>query len=278
MFSSTFDGEVVNAARAAHEVLRRTGFGWSDVLKLSGGGDAGAPYSYQRPPQPPPRQRPHPADPVHWVEVKACQEKLFVLTPWETEFLDSLLSRFSLSEKQRSRLDMIRDKVKRAMKAWTIESVAYADREQMDRFVRALFGYADPDTFVSLRAFDQNRRGVPPVLIRSVAASSLDAIISAAMLAAEQSANTVEPSVFCPPICTFSNPNQARTADLANGTALSVELDDVDPDAARARLEGVLGRMTVAPIYSGSDWVQLRHRGDQAEDPHPLAPVGADAR
>ena len=92
------------------------------------------------------------------------------------------------------------------------------------------------------------------MLIRSVAASSLDAIVSAAMVAAEQSANTVEPSVFCPPICTFSNPNQARTADLANGLALSVELDDVDPDAARARLEGVLGRATVVS-YSGSDWV-----------------------
>jgi hypothetical protein len=115
MFSSTFDGEVVNAARAAHEVLRRTGFGWADVLKLSGGpgADGGTSRAWQQPPQPPPRQRPHPADPVHWVEVRACQEKPYVLTPWETEFLDSLLSRFSLSEKQRSRLDMIRDKVKR---------------------------------------------------------------------------------------------------------------------------------------------------------------------
>ena len=118
MFSSTFDGEVVNAARAAHEVLRRTGFGWVDVLKLSGGAgaDAGAPYSYQRPPQPPRKTAPgNPADPVHWVEAcKACQEKLFfVLTTVGNRIPGSFAVAVQRLSEQRSRLDMIRDKVKR---------------------------------------------------------------------------------------------------------------------------------------------------------------------
>ena len=32
MFSSDFDGEIINAARAAHQLLKRHGIDWEDVL------------------------------------------------------------------------------------------------------------------------------------------------------------------------------------------------------------------------------------------------------
>lgn len=128
-----------------------------------------------------------------------------------------------------------------------------SDVGQISAFVTALFRYADPDTFVSLRAFDQYRRDVPPVFVRSVAAAPLDALIREAAIAATEAASQNTPAVFAPPICTLNNRHQARGVDLANGLVLSVELDDVDPDAARTRLEGVIGRATVV-VYSGSDW------------------------
>ena len=57
-----------------------------------------------------------------------------------------------------------------------------------------------------------------------------------------------------PPIATFTGAWKADTNSLANGLSLSVELDGVDPGAARARLEGVLGPVTII-VRSGSEWV-----------------------
>lgn len=131
----------------------------------------------------------------------------------------------------------------------------HADFHEIGRFVGALFRYAEQDTFISLRAFDQNRRDVPPKFIRGVRVNgSFDKIIQEATVAAEDTAQYDDPAVFCPPIATFNNAHQARTADLANGLTLSVELDDTDPDIARHRLEGILGSVTVI-VRSGSDWV-----------------------
>jgi hypothetical protein len=123
-------------------------------------------------------------------------------------------------------------------------------------FVDSLFRYADDGTFVTLRAFDQLDGTKPPFAIRSVKLNGLgshqDLVDTAARLA-QRCANNATPIVFAPPIASFSNPNRARAIDLANGLALSVEIDDVDPDDARARLEGILGPPTVV-VASGSDW------------------------
>ncbi len=128
------------------------------------------------------------------------------------------------------------------------------DRGEIERFARLLFPYADSGTFVSLRAFDQFDRGVPPVFIRGIYVNgNLDALIEAAARAAEDAANNSKPVVFAPPICTFTNPDRARTEDLANGLVLSVELDDGDPEAARRWLEGLIGPAT-AIVASGGTW------------------------
>jgi hypothetical protein len=129
-----------------------------------------------------------------------------------------------------------------------------ADRSEIGRFVTALFPYADGHTYASLRAFHQFRRDVPPELIMPVAIDGdLTALIDAAFKAANRCARADHPVVFAPPVCTFTNPNHARTSDLANGLTLSVELDEGDTGAARGRLEGLLGPATVI-VASGGAW------------------------
>ena len=131
----------------------------------------------------------------------------------------------------------------------------HADVGEISRFVNVLFRYAEADTFLSLRAFDQLDRSVPPKFIRGVRINgSFDTIIREASVAAEDAAQSDEPLVFCPPIATFTGAWKADTGSLANGLTLSVELDGVDPDAARARLEGILGPVTII-VRSGSEWV-----------------------
>lgn len=128
------------------------------------------------------------------------------------------------------------------------------DRQELDRFVRAIFPYADAGTFVSLRGFDQFRRDVPPEIIRTVKVNGdLAKVIDAAYSAADDCANAGRPVVFAPPVCTFNNQDRARGIDLANGVALSVEIDEGDTGSARARLEGLIGPATVV-MASGGVW------------------------
>jgi AAA domain/Primase C terminal 2 (PriCT-2) len=129
-----------------------------------------------------------------------------------------------------------------------------ADREQLALFVSALFRYSDSDTFASLRAFDQLDRTVRPPLLRAVQINGdLTHLADEAYKAAGFIANTDRAAVFCPPICTFSNGDTARVADLANGLTLSVEIDDGDTRAARTRLEHLLGPATII-VESGGEW------------------------
>ena len=122
-------------------------------------------------------------------------------------------------------------------------------------FVSSLFRYSDENSFISLRAFDQADRDKPPVLIQSIpVGSDLERVISRAVRAAETAANHDAPAVFAPPVATFNNPRTARSKDVANGVAISVELDTGDPDRARRRLEAILGPVTIA-IHSGGDWI-----------------------
>lgn len=130
-----------------------------------------------------------------------------------------------------------------------------ADHDQIERFVSALFRYADEGTFVSLRAFDQIDAKRPAFLTEAVQINgSLSPLIETATKAAQRCADNSQPIVFAPPVATFSNPDRARGVDLANGLVLSAEIDDGDPDEARARLEQILGPPTVV-VESGSHWI-----------------------
>jgi hypothetical protein len=129
-----------------------------------------------------------------------------------------------------------------------------AERDEIALFVSSLFRYCDSETFASLRAFDQFNRGTEAEFIRPIRINgSLEPLIDAALKAANDAANADHPVVFAPPICTLTNGRRARTEDLANGLVLSVEIDEGDTQAARHRLEGLLGPATVV-MTSGGDW------------------------
>jgi hypothetical protein len=122
------------------------------------------------------------------------------------------------------------------------------------RFVDALFRYADPETFVSLRAFDQFRRDIPPVLIEGVqVGEDVAGVVCRAVRAAGNTANRPEPVVFAPPVATFRGDRKASMADMANGVALSVEMDAGDPQRALAQLAFLIGPPTVV-VASGGEW------------------------
>jgi len=121
-------------------------------------------------------------------------------------------------------------------------------------FLDALFRYADPGTFLSLRAFDQRDRAKPPVLIEGIRFSGdLSPLVARATQAAGRAANSPEPAVFAPPVATFRDGRRARAIDVANGVALSVEIDETDPETARTKLAHLLGPPTIA-VASGGEW------------------------
>ncbi|MBV8617098.1 MAG: hypothetical protein JOY66_25435 [Acetobacteraceae bacterium] len=128
------------------------------------------------------------------------------------------------------------------------------DATEFDTFVKALFPYAEEGTFLACCAFHQFDGGRGRVLGEAGRVSGdLGDIVSHAAGLAGRAASHAEPLVFCPPIATFGFPDGASAADLANGLAVSVDVDKADPDAARARLEGLLGTATVV-VESGGVW------------------------
>ncbi len=129
------------------------------------------------------------------------------------------------------------------------------DADSIGVFVNALFRYADDGSFVSLRAFDQHDDGKPPVLIRPVQinGAGCSEVIETAVRCERDLANRAQASVFCPPIATFTVPDKAAEATLANGLAISVELDQGNTAEARQKLEGLLGAATVV-VASGGTW------------------------
>jgi RecA-family ATPase len=126
------------------------------------------------------------------------------------------------------------------------------DRDQIEIFVDALFRYASKDGFVSSRAFfdgDDDR----PFRIQGIPLSGgLGFLIDAAEDDARRAAQCPKPVVFCPPVAIFANKDRATERDLAQGIALSVELD-VQPRAAVDKLVAILGPPTVL-VRSGGTW------------------------
>jgi hypothetical protein len=125
------------------------------------------------------------------------------------------------------------------------------DRDAVATFVDCLFRYADENAFVNLRAFNDRKDGAPPLFVEPINIGAPD-FIDRVCARIQQCAEETEPHVFCPPICTFSEPNGATVANLAEGVALSVECDS-NPYAAYKKLTAILGRPT-AVVISGGMW------------------------
>jgi RecA-family ATPase len=124
------------------------------------------------------------------------------------------------------------------------------DRAAVEKFVSALFRYADPDKFLNVRAFD-DLEDRPALFINPVAVGSAN-LIDFICNKISEAANQERPYVFCPPICTFKTANGASEGNLAEGVCLSIECD-ASPNDARAKLTNILGQPT-AVVYSGGTW------------------------
>lgn len=99
LLGSAHDGEVVNAGRRAHALLRAAGATWHEVLIPV------RPLTLPRPER-------------HWrrpaticQSVRVCLSWPEALTAWEENFLCGINGRNSLTERQRQTLDNIVDKV-----------------------------------------------------------------------------------------------------------------------------------------------------------------------
>ena len=142
------------------------------------------------------------------------------------------------------------------------------DRDVLIQFVDVMFKNARRDGFVSFRVFQDNGRSEKPVLIQAVRLDDHE-FVPLMLIAAQQAANWYEPAVFCPPVCTFKNYRNAKTDNLREGVALSVECDQA-PGAARATLEALLGPATVV-VESGGEWIERRDRRGRAQGASALA-------
>jgi putative DNA primase/helicase len=126
------------------------------------------------------------------------------------------------------------------------------DAEAIRAFVGALFRYAAPASFVSLRVFDQADRAGPPRHVEGVLlGDDRDDLVSRAAAVARRAATATKPAFFAAPVCTFTGARTARANDLANGLALSVQLGAGDQAAARRTLESLLGPATMIIATGG---------------------------
>lgn len=125
------------------------------------------------------------------------------------------------------------------------------DPAQIRQFANALFRYARPDTWVSLRSFPDTRGSGRPFETDPVQAN-LKQVVDRATAMALRCATEPDPVVFCPPVVTFKTGQNAKGENVAQGLALSVECDAA-PSAARKCLEAVLGDATLV-VASGGAW------------------------
>jgi hypothetical protein len=125
------------------------------------------------------------------------------------------------------------------------------DRASIESFIAALFRHAGSETFISLRAFDDTKEA-RPLFIEGVKVGDPE-LIGRICARVAQAANAATPHVFCSPICAFQTARGAKTTDLAEGLALSVECDE-KAEAARIKLTMLLGEPTMV-VASGGQWL-----------------------
>ena len=127
------------------------------------------------------------------------------------------------------------------------------DRSQIAQFYDVMFRHVPEGSVLSLRTFDQFNRGIPALEIKPLALTSDAAADVAAIVAAAQRA-TDHPNatVFAPPVATFANRHHARSQDLEHGVAISMEVDEGDPNEALAKASAILGPPSLV-MHSGSE-------------------------
>ena len=129
-----------------------------------------------------------------------------------------------------------------------------ADRDTLDYFITTLFSKADPETWIKLRAFyEEKDEPFRPDIWRAVKADDLSIVTTTAINIINFIGSQETKVVFCPPVVTFTDPaGSAAELAVANGLAILIDCDR-DPVAARTRVEAVLGPATLV-VASGGVW------------------------
>jgi hypothetical protein len=125
------------------------------------------------------------------------------------------------------------------------------DRDEIEVFVNAIFRHAQTG-FVSLRAFVEGSNDVFRKTPIRIIKNNLKFLCDAALDDARRAAQDPRAIVFCPPLACFRNANSAAEDDIVEGLTITVECD-ANPEAARAKLEAILGPAT-AVVRSGGVW------------------------
>jgi hypothetical protein len=126
------------------------------------------------------------------------------------------------------------------------------DAGQLGRFFGLLFRYADEGSYVSFRCFFDDRDGVDKIRASRLNGSPKYTVQEAVAIAGYAANHPHNRLCFAPPVATFTNAKLATERDLANGVALSVELD-ARPTKSRQLLEALLSPATVV-VASGGEW------------------------
>src|SRR5829696_5764424 len=124
------------------------------------------------------------------------------------------------------------------------------DGDQIRAFVDAVFRYASPGLFISLRTFRNG--GSPDIRVVKTKGPDREELIDAATKQAQKAANSGVNAVFCPPLAGFSSRDKADEAHLSESYVLTVECDE-RPGEARQKLEDLLGPATIV-VASGGRW------------------------
>lgn len=123
-----------------------------------------------------------------------------------------------------------------------------ADKKELKVFFRALFKKAK-DGYISLRGFKDDKT----LVFKPESYLFNDSQILTSSVRLVNLTATIPKAVFCTPIATFKTRDKATEEMIANGIAISVDFDDVDPHKSRDLLEGILGPATLV-ITSGGQW------------------------
>jgi hypothetical protein len=111
MMGSDHDGEILAAALAAQRLVKGAGETWESILAPLSRDEQRSWASSSRPE--PERRSYKKTEPVYFEEVRACLERKNLLSQWERDFLESLLTRDwpNLTEKQRAIVDRVKEKL-----------------------------------------------------------------------------------------------------------------------------------------------------------------------
>jgi archaellum biogenesis ATPase FlaH len=123
-----------------------------------------------------------------------------------------------------------------------------ADKNELEIFFRALFQNANSG-YISLRGFKSDN--TPAFKPESYLFDDRQLLISSERLA--NFTVSLPKAVFCTPSSTFKVPDRATEKVIANGIAITVDFDNVDPQKSREILEDIFGPATLV-IASGGQW------------------------